>query len=85
MYDSYIDYLFELALDRLDEDEKEVKNRPTDDEDTWLDSCVSEQEWKRRNTIFQEEWEQAKKEIKEWREKAPRQTKTVFPMAGYRR
>ena len=64
MYDSYQDYLFELALDRLDEDEKEVKNRPEDDEDSWMDNCVTEEEWKRRNTIFAEEWRKAQAEIK---------------------
>lgn len=51
MYDSLFDYQFELALSDLDRvcdwDEREVKNRPLDDEDDWEANCLSEEAHKR--------------------------------------
>lgn len=51
MYDSLFDYQFELALSDLDRvcdwDEREVKNRPLDDEEDWEANCLSEEAHKR--------------------------------------
>lgn len=51
MYDRLFDYQFELALSDLDRvcdwDEREVKNRPLDDEDDWEANCLSEEAHKR--------------------------------------
>lgn len=51
MYDRLFDYLFEEALSDLDRvcdwDEREVKNRPLDDEDDWEANCLSEEAHKR--------------------------------------
>lgn len=66
MYDSLFDYEFDRAMDEMcDPDERDIVNRPEDDEDSWTASCVTEEEWKRRNTIFMEEWQKAQAEIKE--------------------
>lgn len=51
MYDRLFDYQFEEALSDLDRvcdwDEREVKNRPLDDEDDWEANCLSEEAHKR--------------------------------------
>lgn len=68
MYDSMMDYEFEIALRDLerflDDDEREPVNHPPDDEDSWEENCVTEKEWKRRNAIYLAEWKKEQEAIR---------------------
>ena len=72
MYDRIFDLEFDEALRDLeresDPEDGDAVNRPEDEPDDWLDNCVTEEEWKRRNAIYSAEWREAQEAIKRWRD-----------------